>query len=156
MQNPVPRELWETAAVSPESVTDHELMLLLCAAPERPQQNDLFAEFHRRFQSRVVSWCLRYTRDRARAVDLSQDVFLRAWRHRATFRADSRLSTWLYVIARNHCLSAVRRRASDPLESSASIPQRLPDLTIADPSRDIEMSQIWRDVWGLICPPSSR
>jgi RNA polymerase sigma-70 factor (ECF subfamily) len=150
MQTQVSPELWELAAISVESVNDHELMLLLCASETRWQQDDFFAEFHRRFQARVLAWCLRFTRNHARALDLSQEVFLRAWRHRATFRADSKPTTWLYVIARNHCLSAIQRTASDPLEGGAPIPPRSPDPTLADPSRAIERSEVCREVWGLM------
>lgn len=150
MQTQVPPELRAMAAESPESVTDHELMLLLCASAERQEQDDFFTEFHRRFHTRVFAWCLRFTRNRPRAFDLTQEVFLRAWRHRATFRADSKPSTWLYVIARNHCLSALQRMASDPLEGGAQIPPRLPDTAIPHPDRQIERAQMSREIWGLM------
>ena len=146
----MPPELRAMAAESPESVTDQELMSLLCTSADRHEQDDLFTEFHRRFQTRVISWCFRFTHNRARAVDLTQEVFLRAWRHRATFRADSKPSTWLYVIARNHCLSALQRMASDPLEGGAQIPPRLQDTAIPHPDRQIERTQICREVWGLM------
>jgi RNA polymerase sigma factor (sigma-70 family) len=151
MQTTVPAELWVMAAMSPESVTDQELMLLLCISPERQQHNDLFTEFHRRYHVRVLAWCLRFTRNRARALDLAQEVFLRAWRHRVTFRAASKPSTWLYVIARNHCLSALQRVASDPLEGGAQIPLGLPDPAIAHPDRQIERTEMCREAWKLMC-----
>jgi RNA polymerase sigma-70 factor, ECF subfamily len=46
------------------------------------------------------------------AEDLVQETFLRAWRARASFGADARFSTraWLYRIATNACLDALRRR----------------------------------------------
>ena len=138
------------AAISPESVTDQELMLLLCASPERHEQNELFTEFHRRFHTRVIAWCLRFTRNRARALDLTQEVFLRAWRHKATFRADSKPSTWLYVITRNHCLSAIQRMACDPLEGGAQIPPRLPDPAIAHPDHAIERTEMAREIRDLM------
>ena len=55
--------------------------------------------------------------DRARAEDLAQDTFLRivrgaaAWEHRARFQ------TWLYTIARNLCVDAVRRDRFRRVES---------------------------------------
>jgi RNA polymerase sigma factor (sigma-70 family) len=146
----LPPQLWEAASSSPEKVSDHELMMLLCAAPSRAEQNDLFTEFHRRFHLRVLAWCHRFTRDHARALDLTQEVFLRAWRHKSTFRADARPSTWLYVIARNHCLSAIQRLASDPLEAGTEIPARLPDRTVAHPDRQIEHTEKCRQMHALM------
>jgi RNA polymerase sigma factor (sigma-70 family) len=134
----------------PEQISDQELMLLLCAVPSRSEQNDLFAEFHRRFYLRVLAWCHRFTRDRARALDLTQEVFLRAWRHKSTFRADAKPATWLYVIARNHCLSAIQRLASDPLEGGAEIHPRLPDRTVPHPDRHIETNEKFRQVHSLM------
>jgi RNA polymerase sigma-70 factor (ECF subfamily) len=43
-----------------------------------------------------------------------QETFLRAWRHRATFRADSSLRAWLYKIATNACLDALDKRPRQP------------------------------------------
>ena len=54
------------------------------------------------------------------AEDASQDVLLKAWRAREAFDGRSRLTTWLFRIARNHWLDLVRRRAcmpgSEPLD----------------------------------------
>lgn len=44
------------------------------------------------------------------AEDLTQDVFLKAYRNASTFNRDSSLSTWLYRIARNTVYDALRRR----------------------------------------------
>ncbi len=44
------------------------------------------------------------------AEDLTQDVFLKAWRKSDTFHRDSHLGTWLYAIARNTVMDAYRKR----------------------------------------------
>ena len=68
-------------------------------------------ELFGRYQSRVAAWCFRVARDREWAADLAQEVFLRALRSLHNFRGDSKFSTWLYTIARNHCYNAVHSRA---------------------------------------------
>jgi RNA polymerase sigma-70 factor (ECF subfamily) len=56
----------------------------------------------------------------AEAEDALQEAYLRAWRALATFRADSKLSTWLVRIVINEALGRLRRRGAQviPLESA--------------------------------------
>ena len=49
-------------------------------------------------------------RDRAQAEDVSQDIFLRVWRALPGFAGQSQLSTWIYAISKNACLSELRKR----------------------------------------------
>jgi RNA polymerase sigma factor (sigma-70 family) len=143
-------ELRKLADLNPESISDDELMLLLCASGSREAQDHLFAEFYRRFHVRVTNWCFRISHSRTRANDLSQEVFFKAWRHLGSFRGDSRPSTWLYVITRNHCLSALQRLASDPLEAGAQLPERLRDNSMTHPDRRIERNQLCRDMCDVM------
>jgi len=68
--------------------------------------SQLFAEH----TSRVYAVCYRYVGQPERAAELAQDTLLTAWRDLARFRGESTLWTWLYGIARHHCLNAIRRR----------------------------------------------
>jgi RNA polymerase sigma-70 factor (ECF subfamily) len=49
-------------------------------------------------------------RDRAQAEDVTQDIFLRVWRALPGYGAQAALSTWIYAISKNACLSELRRR----------------------------------------------
>jgi len=61
-------------------------------------------------QPRIYRLCLRMVRDPARAEELAQDAMLTAYQSLPRYRGDSTFSTWLYGIARNLCLNAIRRR----------------------------------------------
>lgn len=67
-------------------------------------------EIYRRYRKRVYLWCHRYTHDRDEAVDCAQEVFVRVFRGLGDFQRDAKLSTWIYTIARNYCLSLLSRR----------------------------------------------
>lgn len=57
--------------------------------------------------------------DAGRAEEVTQDVFLKLWRALPAYDGRASLSTWLYTIARNTCLSAVRAesyRRTTPLD----------------------------------------
>src|SRR5437868_11291705 len=57
-----------------------------------------------RYKDLVFALIARTIQDRSRAEDLAQDVFLRIHRGLPYFRAEARLSTWIYRIVVNTCL----------------------------------------------------
>jgi RNA polymerase sigma-70 factor, ECF subfamily len=69
-------------------------------------------ECHKR---RVYSLCLRMTRSAADAEDLTQQVFLQVFRKIATFRGESKFSTWLHRLAVNEVLIHLRRQRPAPV-----------------------------------------
>jgi RNA polymerase sigma factor (sigma-70 family) len=147
-QAAVHRELSRLAQECPESLTDEEVMLVLCDSATACGDS-LFSEIFRRYHGRVTSWCFRLTRNRGRSLDLAQEVFLKAYRHRHGFRGDSRFSTWLYVITRNHCLSSLKKQA-DPVDAGEAVPARLRDFSTAQPDIAVERKQRHREMLRMI------
>ena len=82
---------------------------------ERVQQGDksAFDVLVLRYQHKVVKLVMRYVRDQAEALDVTQEAFLKAYRALPGFRGDSAFYTWLYRIAintaKNHLVAAKRR-----------------------------------------------
>jgi len=72
------------------------------------------------------------------AADLAQDVFLKAFQRLDSYRGESKFSTWLYSIARNHCMDEMRSRAARPPEVSEAVLEALPDTDWEQPSRKLE------------------
>ena len=64
--------------------------------------------------------------DHARAEDLTQDAFIRAWQKLPGFRHESAFGTWLYRLAVNVALMDIRARGSDPV--SMVDDEHLPDV----------------------------
>lgn len=60
-----------------------------------------FETLYRAHVGRIYALCLRLEADAARAEELTQDVFVRAWQHLATFRGDAAFGTWLHRLAVN-------------------------------------------------------
>ncbi|HJZ75441.1 MAG TPA: RNA polymerase sigma factor [Vicinamibacterales bacterium] len=77
---------------------------------------DLVVERHRRA---IYQLCYRFVGNHEDASDLTQDVFLRAYRGLRAFRGQSSIATWLHRIAVNVCLNRVSAKAApvEPLES---------------------------------------
>lgn len=101
-----------------ESATDEELIQHYLDQAETPAGRAALDELFGRYHRRVALWCLRIAGDRETALDLAQDVFLRAYRGLDSFRGGSKFSTWLYAIARNHCFNAAKSRAQRPTDSA--------------------------------------
>ena len=79
-----------------------------------------FADLLRLYQHKVYNLVYRMLGDSAEAEDVSQEVFVTVFRSIDTFRGDSKLSTWIYRIAVNHCknrLKYLARRSYKETES---------------------------------------
>ncbi|HEY5056537.1 MAG TPA: sigma-70 family RNA polymerase sigma factor [Acidobacteriaceae bacterium] len=63
----------------------------------------------RRWQSPLINLAYRFCRDRARAEEMAQEAFLRAYRNLASWRQQSAFSTWLFALATNLYCSQIRR-----------------------------------------------
>lgn len=74
-----------------------------------------FALLVEKYQNYVFSLVLRFTDNREDAEEISQDVFVKAYRSLADFRGESKFSTWLFTIARTTCLSFLRKKKLDTL-----------------------------------------
>ena len=83
---------------------------------------ELFKAHHRR----VYAVCLRMTGNTAEAEDLTQEVFLQAFRKLGTFRGESAFSTWLHRLTVNCVLMHFRRRRSrrEQLTDDGEVPER--------------------------------
>ena len=90
------------------------------------------------YQKKVFRLAVAMLKDRSRAEEITQDVFLKVWRALPSYDGRAALSTWVYTIARNTCLSAVRNesyRRTDPLDDSR---EPAAGSTVA---RDVELEQ---------------
>jgi len=53
--------------------------------------------------------------DRSAAEDAVQNVMIRIWRALPQFRGDASISTWIYSITRNRCLTVLKHRRGEPI-----------------------------------------
>jgi RNA polymerase sigma factor (sigma-70 family) len=122
-----------------EGLSDEQLIAIYSdPSASVVRQNQAVNELFTRYQDRVALWCFRVAGDRDWARDLAQEVFVRALRSLSGFRGDSKFSTWLYTIARNHCFNSLQTRstrAEEPIEFFI-----LPDESGNTFQREIELA----------------
>lgn len=115
-----------------------------------PSRQEAIEELFKRHQARIIRWCYRFTRDREAALDLAQEILLRAFRNLDSYRGDCRFSTWLYVIARNQCMTALQKRASEPVWVANTLALDLPDRNGVDILLSVEREQLRQKNWRFI------
>jgi RNA polymerase sigma-70 factor (ECF subfamily) len=82
------------------------------------RKDQLFKEIFDKNSKKIFHLCYGYTGDADTANDLLQETFLKVWQNLDKFRNKSLISTWIYRIAVNTCLTYLRsekRQAKDEL-----------------------------------------
>jgi RNA polymerase sigma factor (sigma-70 family) len=69
-----------------------------------------YAELVERYRNFVFTIVLRYINSREDAEEVSQDIFVKAYRSLADFKGASKFSTWLYTITTTSCLTFLRKK----------------------------------------------
>ena len=113
---------------------DIRLMLLV-----RDDDAAAFGELVERFQHRLVGVMNHIVGNADEAEDLAQETFLRVYRTRKKYRPKAKFSTWLFTIANNLALNALRdrqRRPVLPLEVRESGPLGPRPAETLAPTRD--------------------
>ena len=78
------------------------------------------------------------------AEELTQDVFLKAFQQLSSFKAESSFSTWIYRIATNLAISAVRKKRNDVLRLEDSVFANLSDTQVDEALEDESEEQMER------------
>ena len=89
----------------------------------------------------------------AETEDALQEAYLRAWRALASFRADSKLSTWLVRIVINESLGRLRRRSAQviPLDAAMESSEQQPEAWMEDdPDQQPDRVAMRAEVRGLM------
>ena len=93
----------------------------------------------RRYQRPIIGLIARMTGDRVLAEDLAQETFVKAFRSLAAFDTTRRLSSWLFRIAHNTAIDAMRR---------SHLPQAAPATSLDSGGRAAA------DAWEPATPPA--
>lgn len=107
-------------------------------------------------QKSVYNLALKMMKNETDALDVSQDVFLKAYTNLKYFRGDSRFSVWLYRLAYNACIDATRKSKAAlnvsltvTDEDNTSTEMELMDVRPL-PERELERRETQREVQEAI------
>ena len=88
-------------------ITDQQLLELLAKGNELA-----FKQLYDRYSSKVYNTLLSYTKNAEDAEELLQDVFLTIFNSAASYRSESKVSTWIYRVSINKSLDFIRKKNS--------------------------------------------
>ena len=134
------------------AAADYDVRLMLAFQ----KGDDLaFQELVERNHARVIGLIHRFITDASDAEDLAQEVFLRVYRARQSYQPAAKFSTWLFRIAANISLNALRSRSNrrdnvslDQVAESQDGPREIPDPSSPAPDhhlREAELSEKVRE-----------
>lgn len=107
-----------------------------------------------RYRRPVVNFLFRMVRDSGAAEDLAQEVFLRVYRARREYEPNAKFTTWLFRIATNLALNAVRDGRHRQLDISIDQPVEYGEeervIDVRDKAPGIEQQMVERDRAAMI------
>lgn len=116
---------------------------------DQERTDDTFEELTATLRPELVAHCYRMLGSASEAEDLVQETYLRAWKAFHSFEGRSSVRTWMYTIATNTCLTALKRGARRPLPTGLGQPPGDPRVPVVeDRSRDWLEPLPERVVWG--------
>lgn len=113
------------------------------------ERTRLFESVMQRHYGLISSICLSFARTPEDFEDLRQNALLNIWRGLSEFRKDSELTTWLYRVTLNSCVSATRRDAKVSAMSMADLYAELYDNSSPE---ELERFRIMYELIGRLKP----
>ena len=122
------------------ALSDAEIMLRV-----REGDDQGFNYLIEKYRKPIIHFMFRMVHNQAVAEELAQEVFLRVYRSRQTYRAEARFTTWLYRIATNlgvnHARDTKHERAAQNVYLDQPDPETgtTPDLADATPTAEYDL-----------------
>jgi RNA polymerase sigma-70 factor (ECF subfamily) len=107
---------------------EHQLIALV-----KDGDQSAFAQIVSAYKDRIVNFLYQMTGDYQKAVDLSQETFLRVYFKSDKYRPIAPLSSWIYAIAANLARTDIKKRKRMALVSLEELP---PSVNVSTPSGD--------------------
>ncbi|HEY0747135.1 MAG TPA: sigma-70 family RNA polymerase sigma factor [Steroidobacteraceae bacterium] len=99
-----------------------------------------------RYEAKVYRLCLAYVRIPAQAQDTAQDSLIRLWRALPKYDGRAALSTWIYAITRNGCLTFLSKRRAPVSLNEAGVEAEVASIGTADVQESQDQSHTIRQL----------
>jgi RNA polymerase sigma-70 factor, ECF subfamily len=134
------RHVQTTATADWSTLSDAEIMLRVSAGEDTG-----FTYLLEKYRKPIVNFMFRMVRNQAVAEELAQEVFLRVYRSRESYRAEAKFTTWLYRIATNLGVNYARDTRYERAAQNVYLDQpdietgTTPDVADSRPTIEVEI-----------------
>ena len=130
-----------TSGIDWSQLSDAEIMLRVSEGDDSG-----FSILIEKYRKQIVHFMFRMSRNQAVAEELAQEVFLRVYRSRLTYRAEAKFSTWLYRIATNlgvnHARDTKHERTAQNVYLDQPDPETGTSPDVADSTLSVEQEMV--------------
>jgi RNA polymerase sigma-70 factor (ECF subfamily) len=125
-------------------LSDEALMELISRGDQHA-----FSQLYLKYQPKLVKYCARVLRDDiAQAADLVDEALFDVWRSAGNFAGRSKVSTWIYSIARNKVVSWLRKTSEMTLEDESLLDAMIDPA--ASPHEELALDDMKQQLLRLI------
>jgi len=107
-----------------------------------------FAQIVREHKGTIYTVCYMFSKDEEEVADLFQDILVNLWKGFAKFRGESSMSTWIYRVSLNTCISADRKKK----RRGETVPLNMNINLFADSDEDTRQVRMLRTRIGRLGP----
>ena len=132
----------QQSAVSEAAQRDRDIVELL----QGGSHGAAFDRLLERYERKVYRLCCSLMRDSDQAADAAQESLLRVWKALPGYDQRASLSTWIYTITRNRCLTAIERRRDLDSLSDPAVEQAAEAAVAAEPEAGQDHLELLREL----------
>lgn len=120
--------------------TDEEIVLRVQGG-EADSYGDLIA----RYEAKLMRYARKFLSDKEDATDIVQDIFIKAYENIQSFDTTRRFSPWIYRIAHNEFVNALKKKASSRIVFTIDMDTLFPHLASAETADSVTMERDMRE-----------
>jgi RNA polymerase sigma-70 factor, ECF subfamily len=136
----------QQAALSEAGERDRDIVELL----QGGSHEVAFERLLERYERKVYRLCCSLMRDPDQAADAAQEILLRIWKALPSYDQRASLSTWIYTITRNRCLTAIERRRDLDSLSDPAVEQAAEAAIAVEPHAGEDHLDLLRELVGAL------
>ena len=129
-------------AVVPAAEKDHDIAALL----QSGEHDRAFNAIVQRYEGKVYRLCYALLRETMQAEEAAQESLVRVWKALDTYDGRASLSTWIYAVTRDRCMTALERRRAFESLSDRDVEAEVLNIVGQDTQDSDERSRLLREL----------